>query len=163
MSKLQFLHGDVYEFLVANETMLGIVACYFLTIILTHGYSSLASTFRVLYIQDSGFESLYHTIQIVLNIYTVWGLSVICFLSDSSNIFGINALYNDRLEFFIFLHYASKILAVLDTVFLILSRKERQNFSFLHVYQYTSNIMLLGTFLQHGHGNGTVVNNMLQV
>ena len=59
MSKLQFLHGDVYEFLVANETMLGIVACYFLTIILTHGYLSLASSFRVLYIQDSGFESVH--------------------------------------------------------------------------------------------------------
>ncbi len=160
MSKLQFLTGDVYESLVADETMLVIVACYFL-IIATFwkfpGYCVAVAKFLSAYIGTFTFESIYRTVQIVLNIHTVWGLSVIGSLSESMNIFGINAVYSDRLEYFIFLHYISKILACFDTVFLLLSEKGRQNIKFQHVYEYASIIMILGTLLKYGHGNGTVV------
>jgi hypothetical protein len=169
MSKLQFLKGDVYESLVGNETIFGVTACYFLMIIVTHGYfyaeariPTMKHTANAIVITP-----IYHVIQIVLNIYTVWGLAIVGYSSNWPNIFGINAIYSSRLEYFIFLHYVSKILACLDTVFLVISERrmssiiERKALSFLHVYQYASIIVILGTFLQHGHANGTVVNPII--
>jgi hypothetical protein len=153
MSQLQFLKGDMYEILVARETMLGMLAGYLLMIV---GLRSYMKTRKEAFSLKLAMQ-VYNFVQIILNVYMIWGLCVLPFLSETPNLFGINAKYTERLEYFVFIHYVSKYLDYLDTVFIILRGKERQQLSFLHVYHHASIGMIWGALLYIGHGNGTAV------
>lgn len=93
--------------------------------------------------------------QVLLNVYMIWGLWVVP--QAGYNLFGINAKYTSRIEYFVYIHYLSKFLDFLDTAFIILRGKDRQQLSFLHVYHHASIGMIWGTLLYIGHGNGTAV------
>lgn len=155
MSQMQFLKGDVYEILVARETMLGMLAGYLLMIVGLRNYMKNRPAYSLKLIMQ-----VYNLVQVILNVYMIWGLCVLPFLSENPNLFGINAKYTERLEYFVFVHYVSKYLDYLDTVFIILRGKERQQLSFLHVYHHASIGMIWGSLLYIGHGNGTAVSNM---
>lgn len=92
----------------------------------------------------------------------IWGLSVVPFLSPTPNLFGVNAKYTARVEYFVYIHYLSKFLDFLDTAFIILRGKDRQQLSFLHVYHHASIGMIWGTLLFIGHGNGTAVSRTFE-
>lgn len=147
---MQFLKGDFYEILVARETMLGMLAGYLLMIVGLRNYMKSRTPYSLKLIMQ-----VYNLIQVILNVYMIWGLCVLPFLSDTPNLFGINAKYTERLEYFVFVHYMSKYLDYLDTVFIILRGKEKQQLSFLHVYHHASIGMIWGSLLYIGHGNGT--------
>jgi hypothetical protein len=96
---------------------------------------------------------IYNTLQIILNAYIIYGLVPLS--SNPLNIFGLNTKYNIRTKYFVYLHYLSKYLDYLDTVFIILRGKTTQQLSFLHIYHHAS-IGVIWAFLVHiGHGNGT--------
>ena len=149
---MQFLKGDFYEILVARETMLGMLAGYLLMIVGLRNFMKSRTPYSLKLIMQA-----YNLIQVILNVYMIWGLCVLPFLSETPNLFGINAKYTERLEYFVFVHYVSKYLDFLDTVFIILRGKEKQQLSFLHVYHHASIGMIWGSLLYIGHGNGTAV------
>jgi elongation of very long chain fatty acids protein 4 len=152
MSQMQFLRGDIYEALVARETMFGMLAGYLLMIVGLRSFMKSRSPYSLKLIMQ-----VYNFVQIALNVYMIWGLCILPFLSETPNMFGINAKYTERLEYFVFIHYISKYLDYLDTMFIILRGKERQQLSFLHVYHHASIGMIWGALLNIGHGNGTAV------
>lgn len=59
-------------------------------------------------------------------------------------------------EYFIFVHYLSKFLDLLDTVFICLKKKERQ-LIFLHVYHHATIGQIWGLLLYIGWGSGTAL------
>ena len=152
MSQMQFLKGDFYEILVARETMLGMLAGYLLMIVGLRNHMKSRPAYSLKFIMQ-----VYNFVQVILNVYMIWGLCVLPFMSETPNFFGINAKYTERLEYFVFIHYISKYLDYFDTVFIILRGKERQQLSFLHVYHHASIGMIWGSLLYIGHGNGTAV------
>ena len=152
MSQMQFLKGDFYEILVARETMLGMLAGYLLMIVGLRNHMKSRPAYSLKFIMQ-----VYNFVQVILNVYMIWGLCVLPFMSETPNLFGINAKYTERLEYFVFIHYISKYLDYFDTVFIILRGKERQQLSFLHVYHHASIGMIWGSLLYIGHGNGTAV------
>jgi len=130
--------------------MLGMLALYLLMIVVLRIYMKNRPAYSLKFAMQ-----VYNLVQVALNVYMIWGLTVLPFLSETPNIFGINAKYTERLEYFVFIHYISKFLDFFDTVFIILRGKERQQLSFLHVYHHASIGMIWGTLLYIGHGNGT--------
>lgn len=72
------------------------------------------------------------------------------------NIFAINTPFTVSAEYFIFIHYLSKALDFLDTVFIILRKKDSQ-LSFLHVYHHSTIIAIWGYLLHTGYGGGAAV------
>jgi hypothetical protein len=94
---------------------------------------------------------IYNICQVVFNAYIVYGLY------DSfpiTNFYGINIAYNDKIRYYVSLHYLSKYIDYIDTVFMIL-RKKNSQVSFLHVYHHASVILPWGWVVAGGHGNGT--------
>ena len=71
------------------------------------------------------------------------------------NIFAISAPFSSDAEYFILIHYLSKILDFCDTVFILLRKKTAQ-FSFLHVYHHATIITIWGYLLNTGYGGGAV-------
>ena len=65
------------------------------------------------------------------------------------NIFGFNMQITKEGEYFIFVHYLSKFLDLLDTVFICLKKKERQ-LIFLHVYHHATIGQIWGLLLYIG-------------
>lgn len=94
------------------------------------------------------FMYFYNSFQILFNSYIVYGLCDIPFKGI------INIPYSDRIEYFVFLHYISKYIDYLDTLFIIL-RKKNSQLSFLHLYHHSSISIIWGFLLYMGHGNGT--------
>lgn len=96
---------------------------------------------------------VYNIFQIFLNTYIFYGLITI--ISMPYNIFGLNTLYNNNIQYYVYLHYLSKYLDYFDTVFIILRKKNNQ-LSFLHIYHHSTIGVIWGLLLYIGHGNGTV-------
>ena len=94
------------------------------------------------------FMYFYNSFQILFNAYIVYGLCDIPFKGI------INILYSDRIEYFVFLHYISKYIDYLDTLFIILRKKNNQ-LSFLHIYHHSTVGIIWGFLLYMGQGNGT--------
>ncbi|KAJ9450318.1 Elongation of very long chain fatty acids protein [Diplonema papillatum] len=70
------------------------------------------------------------------------------------NVFALNTDFTAHCEFWMFIHYLSKILDMADTVFIVLRKKDKQ-LSFLHVYHHASIGMIWGFLLLFGYGGGT--------
>jgi len=94
---------------------------------------------------------VYNAAQVVVNAYIVWLLSAEHMLP---NLFGINKPYTDGTRYAVFLHYCCKFVDFLDTVFILLRKKDAQ-FSFLHVYHHSTIGIMWGFLLNIGHGNGS--------
>jgi elongation of very long chain fatty acids protein 4 len=95
---------------------------------------------------------VYNVVQIVVCGYMVWGmLPCIGF----PNIFGLNSEFDERAEWFVFVHYLSKYLDWFDTLWIILNKKRTQ-LSFLHVYHHATIVPVWGLLLQQGVGCGTI-------
>lgn len=107
------------------------------------------------------FMYFYNSFQILFNSYIVYGLS------DIVNQGIINIPYSNKIQYFVYLHYISKYIDYLDTLFIILRKKNNQ-LSFLHVYHHSSIGIIWGYLLYIGHGNGTasfgcLVNSLIHV
>merc|ERR1719446_1968091 len=87
----------------------------------------------------------YNVVQILLCSYMVWGM----FSCVLHNLFGINSPYDQRGEWFVFVHYLSKYLDWFDTLWIVL-KKNRQQLSFLHVYHHATIPMVWGYLLYAG-------------
>ena len=94
------------------------------------------------------FMYFYNSFQILFNSYIVYGLCDIPFKGI------INIPYSDRIEYFVFLHYISKYIDYLDTLFIILRKKNNQ-LSFLHIYHHSTVGIIWGFLLYMGQGNAT--------
>jgi len=98
------------------------------------------------------FMQVYNLAQILLCGYMVWGM-MSCI--GIPNIFGINTGFDVGAEWFVFVHYLSKYMDWMDTLWIIL-KKNRQQLSFLHVYHHATISMVWGYLLMSGVGNGTI-------
>lgn len=95
--------------------------------------------------------NIYNIIQILLNLYMIYGLkNIITF----NNIFGLNIIYTNNIDYYVKIHYLSKYFDFLDTFFIILRKKNNQ-LSFLHIYHHMSVPIIWGFMIIEGHGNGT--------
>jgi len=92
---------------------------------------------------------IYNVVQIVLCTYMSWGL-----LPTIMNPFRLNTEFDELTEWVVFVHYLSKYLDWFDTFFII-TRKRRQQLSFLHVYHHATIGMIWGWLSYTGNGNGT--------
>jgi fatty acid desaturase (delta-4 desaturase) len=98
------------------------------------------------------FMRVYNVVQIAVCSYMVWGLAP-CL--GFPNLFGINTEFDERGEWFVFVHYLSKFLDWFDTLFIILSKK-RSQLSFLHVYHHATIVSVWGLLLFSNVGSGAV-------
>eukprot|EP01061_Rhynchopus_euleeides_P030678 TRINITY_DN50933_c0_g1_i1.p1 TRINITY_DN50933_c0_g1~~TRINITY_DN50933_c0_g1_i1.p1 ORF type:complete len:292 (+),score=135.90 TRINITY_DN50933_c0_g1_i1:65-877(+) len=70
------------------------------------------------------------------------------------NVFALGSDFTEHAEFWIFVHYLTKILDMFDTVFIVLRKKDRQ-LSFLHMYHHASIGVVWGWLLLNGYAGGT--------
>ncbi|RNF26734.1 elongation of very long chain fatty acids protein [Trypanosoma conorhini] len=74
--------------------------------------------------------------------------------SLKKGLFNLNGRFSPDIELWIFVHYCTKFLDMLDTVFMICRKKDDQ-LSFLHIYHHATIGFIWGLLLRHGMGNGT--------
>jgi len=94
------------------------------------------------------FMYFYNLFQILFNSYIVYGLSDI--IKEGI----INIQYSDRIKYFVYLHYISKYIDYIDTLLIVLRKKNNQ-LSFLHLYHHSSISIIWAFLLDINHGNGT--------
>ncbi|EPY31800.1 elongation of very long chain fatty acids protein 4 [Strigomonas culicis] len=70
------------------------------------------------------------------------------------NLFNLSGGFDSKIEFWIFVHYATKFLDMFDTLFMVLRKKDEQ-ISFLHVYHHLTIGLIWGLLLHNGIANGT--------
>jgi len=95
---------------------------------------------------------LYNVTQILVCGYMVWGLAP-CI--GFPNLFGIGTDFDERGEWFVFVHYLSKYLDWCDTFWIVLNKK-RSQLSFLHIYHHGTIVSVWGMLLLSGVGSGAV-------
>jgi len=131
------------------EVMIGISVFYLVLVYFLRRYMEDRDAIKV----PTGFLVLYNSIQVALSLYMTYGL-----LGDKlqqfPNVFGLNSEYTRYYEYFMFVHYCSKLLDFVDTV-LILIRKNFKQLTFLHVYHHCSILVIWGILLHYNVGNGT--------
>jgi len=98
------------------------------------------------------FPILYNLFQVILSVYMTWGIFGPRGLYNK--FFGLNDEYTEHLEYFVWIHYWSKLLDFLDTFLIILKKNDRQ-FTLLHIYHHDSIVVIWDLLLNFGVGNGT--------
>lgn len=93
------------------------------------------------------------------NLAQVVGCSwmIYLFLPDffkADDVFGWYSDFTAQAEFAMLMHYISKAFDYLDTVFMILRRRERQ-LTFLHVFHHATVLSIWGSLLHASHGGST--------
>ncbi|ESL08178.1 hypothetical protein TRSC58_04123 [Trypanosoma rangeli SC58] len=91
----------------------------------------------------------YNVVQILLAATMAIALSP----SVKNRFFNLNGRFTPTIEFWIFVHYCTKFLDMLDTVFMI-CRKKNEQLSFLHLYHHATIGLIYGLLLRNGMGNG---------
>lgn len=71
-----------------------------------------------------------------------------------NGVFNLSGKFCPDIEFWMFVHYCSKYIDMLDTVFILCKKKEDQ-LSFLHVYHHCTIGLIWGILLRNGLANGT--------
>jgi len=98
------------------------------------------------------FPIFYNSFQVILSLYMSWGIFG---PKGIKNIFfGLNDEHTFHLEYFIWVHYWSKIVDFIDTIVIVLKKSDRQ-FTMLHIYHHASIILIWGLLLHYNVGNGT--------
>lgn len=95
--------------------------------------------------------ALYNLAQVLLCSYMCYGLCA----NPLSNFFRLNIKYDQATEYFVFVHYISKWLDYLDTVFMALRKKSVQ-ISVLHVFHHASIPLIWSILLYTRNAYGTV-------
>ncbi len=72
------------------------------------------------------------------------------------NLFALNLSFSKKAEYFVIVHFLSKIFDFCDTFFIVL-RKKHEQLSFLHVYHHSTIIAIWGYLLYAGFGGGAVI------
>ena len=99
---------------------------------------------------------VYNGIQVAFNLIMVIGLAKPLWLDHRDrNLFAFNTPYQASIEFWIWVHYLSKIVDWMDTVWMLLRGKTEQ-VTFLHVYHHSTIQCVWGYLLLIGHANGTI-------
>mmetsp|Transcript_22422 Transcript_22422/g.62200 ORF Transcript_22422/g.62200 Transcript_22422/m.62200 type:complete len:246 (-) Transcript_22422:57-794(-) len=96
---------------------------------------------------------IYNMVQIITCAYMTWGLLPVL---GFPNVFGIGTEYTETGEWYMLVHYFSKYLDWMDTLWMILNKKGHEQMSFLHLYHHSTIVAVWGVVLYLGHGNGTV-------
>jgi len=144
---MRFHDDAVMNALVNPGLFLGVSALY---VIAVQFLAKTMTTSKPVYVKP--FMQVYNVVQIVLCGYMVWGLAP-CL--GFPNIFGINTDLDKTGEWFVFVHFLSKYLDWLDTLWILLSKK-RSQLSFLHVYHHSTIVVVWGILLNCGVGSGAV-------
>lgn len=128
--------------------MLGVLcAMYAGVVALLVGTASLRSTWEL-----RAVLLVYNAAQVVLCGWMAAGLAAGAW--SWSNPMALNLSYSPHIEFFMLLHFLSKILDFCDTIWMVLKKNWRQ-LTFLHVYHHLSITLVWGYLLQSGDANGT--------
>jgi hypothetical protein len=93
---------------------------------------------------------LYNALQVVLSGTMTYQLGHYLYF----DVFNLRGPFCPRIEFWILVHYVTKYLDMLDTVFMAL-RKKNDQISFLHVYHHLTIGAIWGTLLHTGSANGS--------
>ena len=104
----------------------------------------------------AGAMRVYNVMQVLLNLNLLLRFLITAKfdLLGPHYIFFINNPFTTQMKLNICIHYLSKYLDFLDTVFIVLRRKDSQ-LSFLHVYHHATIGLIWGYLLHIGYGNGT--------
>jgi len=129
--------------------LLGPPVCYLVLAI--SGHFLMANRQTPIWVSSA--MKLYNVAQIVLCGYMTVGLAPVVGLP---NVFGLGSEYTSAGEWFVFVHYLSKLLDWLDTAWMVLKKKSSGQMSFLHLYHHATIGVVWGFLLSVGHGNGTV-------
>eukprot|EP00048_Salpingoeca_helianthica_P020236 m.5590 g.5590 ORF g.5590 m.5590 type:complete len:272 (-) comp4564_c0_seq1:24-839(-) len=149
-----------WAWLAAPSTILAIAAVYLIIVALLvrltaqREAASMAGAMRVYNLAQIALCS-YMTYGLFWTLYEAPPLDWEVFGVRLPNIFALNAPFTQETEFFIFLHYFSKLVDFCDTFFIIL-RKKNEQLTFLHVYHHASIIAIWGILLHWGYGGGAV-------
>eukprot|EP01123_Difflugia_compressa_P013434 TRINITY_DN620_c0_g1_i1.p1 TRINITY_DN620_c0_g1~~TRINITY_DN620_c0_g1_i1.p1 ORF type:complete len:237 (-),score=12.41 TRINITY_DN620_c0_g1_i1:231-941(-) len=129
--------------------MIAVSAVYLLLCFFGKRFMSTRSPISV-----GSFPILYNLFQVLLSIYMSWGIFGPGGLGSSTFVFGLNSTYSYRLEYFVWIHYWSKMIDFVDTILILLKKNDRQ-LNFLHVYHHSSIVIIWGLLLHFSVGNGT--------
>lgn len=98
---------------------------------------------------------VYNGFQIVFNAKMVVGLATPLWIdSPAPNIFGFHTNYQSEIEYWLWIHYLSKMVDWMDTMFMMVRGKYEQ-VTFLHVFHHSTIQLVWGYLLSDGHANGT--------
>lgn len=98
------------------------------------------------------FTLVYNAMQIAVCGWMLRGFLAATF--SWSNPMGLNRAYTRDVEYWMLVHYGTKVLDFSDTV-IMLAKKNYKQVTFLHVYHHLSILMVWGYLLQCGDANGT--------
>ena len=138
-----------YNYLIQPHVVYGLPVLYVLTVM---SLTRLMRAFDIPPVPSHIIKpvmQLYNIVQIVVCSYMVYGLL------HFPNVFAISTERSQRIEFFVLLHYLTKYLDWLDTIFMCLRKKEKQ-ISFLQVYHHATISVVWGYVLSIGWGSGVV-------
>lgn len=93
---------------------------------------------------------VYNLVQIILS--ALMAVKLAPFLGNY--VFNINGPYNDVIEYWMLVHFFSKLLDMFDTFFILLRQKYDQ-LTFLHMYHHATIGFIWGLVLHYAQGNGT--------
>lgn len=98
----------------------------------------------------------YNIFQIAISTYSAYLLFPVVLQGKGWwNIFSVNTKYNERLNYGVYIYYLTKFLDLIDTLWIILKRKNDQ-LSLLHVSHHGSIITVFGWLMWLGVGGTTV-------
>jgi len=140
-----------YSFSVGWECLIPLTSLYLFGVYFLKASRANQSQTQVQIQGISTFMAIYNISQILLSTYMFFGLSK---SFAWNNIFGLNRVPSPEIEYYMLVHYLSKIFDWCDTLFIILKQNWRQ-LTFLHVYHHFSIVLIWGFLLQVGHANGT--------
>jgi len=140
-----------FAFFLEYELLFGIPAVY---LVLVYVLSKLMGDSKQK-IVGSSIQTAYNAFQVVLNCYMAWGIFGPSGFRFES-IFGINETYTAHLEYIGWVHFWSKYIDFIDTLFIILN-KSWTRLTLLHVYHHASIPMVWGYLLREGVCNGTAL------
>nr|CCC90757.1 putative elongation of very long chain fatty acids protein [Trypanosoma congolense IL3000] len=132
-------------FLVSYRVVIGASLCYLIVILALRKFMRFRQPMDLY-----GALVVYNIFQIVLSAVMTINLSP----QLRNNFFNINGRFASDIEFWILIHYCSKYVDMLDTVFIVCRKKDYQ-LSFLHLYHHCSIGVIWGILLTNGMGNGT--------
>jgi hypothetical protein len=92
---------------------------------------------------------VYNAVQVFLSL--LMAVQLAPFLGN--NFFNISGKFSSKIELWVLVHYVTKYLDMLDSVFMVL-RKKGDQLSFLHVYHHCTIGVIWGLLLHYGVGNG---------
>jgi len=142
------MHDSLIEYTTSKEFICTNTFAYLLLIQILTNSMKTRMPYSLKYIMY-----IYNSTQIILNAYIIYGLSPLS--SNPLNIFGLNTVYSPKIKYYVYVHYLSKYLDYLDTVFIVLRGKSEQQLSFLHIYHHATIGVIWGYLIHIGHGNGT--------